>query len=1233
MSKRNGSRFGVWLGSLGLVAIAALGLTGIVPESSEAARIRLQADFDPPSTRALGTDGVAVEAPGCATLGSPGHPLLPARRMIVLLPPGEKVVAVRAIASADRGVDGTWRVAWAQTPRPISLGQPDALTPADPAVYGTDAPFPAQRFQLVDEQTLWGHRMAFLQIYPVVYRPASGELSWSEKIEVEVETAPVAGSDPARIANLRKTEAVDQRIASLVDNPQDLALYAGAAAAPARATRLTADFYPYVIITTPEMAEGYQALARLEASHGLRTRIVLLDEITLTYPGIDAAEQVRNFIIDAYQNWQLQYVMLGGDSDMIPLRNLYCDAGGTIDSFPGDCYYEALDGTWDDDHDGVWGEPEEADMAGEIAVGRVTARNPVELNNWLHKNEMYTDHPVVAEIQKALFMGERMDDVPTWAGAYMDDVIYYCCDWGYCTSGYPTSYIRRKLYDNPVYSWTAAEAIEQFNAGFPTSHHLGHANTTYGMKMVNSDVQYFTNDGVNHSYSFISTQGCYSNNWDNGGSPSISEAFLLDDNCASAFLGNTRYGWYCPGYDIGPSQHYDRQLVDARYAEGISAVGRMNVDSKIDNIWQMDPWNRWCHYELTLLGDPAMPQWNTCLGTLAVSHATTYVMGQGLTTVTVTSNGAPVAGATVSIYSDDLDAWASGVTDAQGAVSLDPSPIDPSTLRVKAVKTDYLPGTGDIQVDPGMQAWLEWDSTMLDDDAVAPSVGDGDGMADLAETNQFLLRVRNIGHVAAEGVTAVISTSDSRVEILDPAAAYGTIGGISSTVNGDDILVRILDSVSDGDVVLFDVVMACDGGRQWTGQFSITLHAPILSLASWSIDDTAAGDGDGKIEPGEPFAIRVVLGNSGSDQGREIEAQIATDTPYVTMLATEAGHPSVPAGGSAELIPPFQGSLEPAAPTESFVHFTLHATTWCGQALDAAFDARVQSYYEDILEQPSAWIIGAADDNATQGIWTRGDPIGTWRSGAPVQPEDDHSADGTICFVTGQGTPGGTANASDVDGGKTTLTSPAIDLRGSVHPKLIYWRWYTNNLAQFPNQDTWQVDISSNGGQTWVSLESTTGSANNWARMAFDLDGVVQKTADVRIRFTASDYGYDSLVEAAIDDVSIENQPLPADAGDQTVPLTFALHPIAPNPCVPSARGIAVRYDLPRAGSVSLRLYDVTGALVRTLVDGSHAAGNATVIWDGRDEAGHTVAAGIYFARLMGPGGEAVRKVAILSAR
>jgi hypothetical protein len=75
----------------------------------------------------------------------------------------------------------------------------------------------------------------------------------------------------------------------------------------------------------------------------------------------------------------------------------------------------------------------------------------------------------------------------------------------------------------------------------------------------------------------------------------------------------------------------------------------------------------------------------------------------------------------------------------------------------------------------------------------------------------------------------------------------------------------------------------------------------------------------------------------------------------------------------------------------------------------------------------------------------------------------------------------------------------------------------------------------------------------------------------------------------------------------------LALAPAQPNPA--SGRTL-LQYTLPTEGKVTLRIHGLRGEVVRTLADGSRGAGVNSATWDGRDESGETVAAGVYFTRL-----------------
>jgi hypothetical protein len=86
--------------------------------------------------------------------------------------------------------------------------------------------------------------------------------------------------------------------------------------------------------------------------------------------------------------------------------------------------------------------------------------------------------------------------------------------------------------------------------------------------------------------------------------------------------------------------------------------------------------------------------------------------------------------------------------------------------------------------------------------------------------------------------------------------------------------------------------------------------------------------------------------------------------------------------------------------------------------------------------------------------------------------------------------------------------------------------------------------------------------------------------------------------------------------GDPTLPTRFALHNNVPNPFNPMT---TIKYDLPVAGRVSLKIFDISGRLVAVLKDNeTETAGRHEVVWRGRDRSGQQVAAGVYFYRMEG---------------
>ena len=182
------------------------------------------------------------------------------------------------------------------------------------------------------------------------------------------------------------------------------------------------------------------------------------------------------------------------------------------------------------------------------------------------------------------------------------------------------------------------------------------------------------------------------------------------------------------------------------------------------------------------------------------------------------------------------------------------------------------------------------------------------------------------------------------------------------------------------------------------------------------------------------------------------------------------------------------------------------------------------------FEQFNNWTVGYLGDDASAGIWESAIPSPTYDDfGNIVQPNEDHTINGTTCFLTGNSTNPNSPGQSDVDGGRTTLLSPTYNLSEYSGAIVSYWKWYTNNQGNNPGNDIWRVDVSPDLGNTWISLENTTDTNNYWVQKQFYLNDYINDLNNVQFRFIAEDIYYEldngtggSLVEAAIDDFSIQ---------------------------------------------------------------------------------------------------------------
>jgi hypothetical protein len=117
--------------------------------------------------------------------------------------------------------------------------------------------------------------------------------------------------------------------------------------------------------------------------------------------------------------------------------------------------------------------------------------------------------------------------------------------------------------------------------------------------------------------------------------------------------------------------------------------------------------------------------------------------------------------------------------------------------------------------------------------------------------------------------------------------------------------------------------------------------------------------------------------------------------------------------------------------------------------------------------------------------------------------------------------------AADVDGGSTELISPTLDLANS-DSRISYSRWLYSTGG---NIDPIIVEISNDGGQNWVLVDTVGPTGSTWQSATFRVNDFVAPTATVNVRFTVGDPTNDSVTEAAIDNFIVEQTQCPP-AGD-----------------------------------------------------------------------------------------------------
>jgi hypothetical protein len=563
--------------------------------------------FDSPHTEAHG-DYTRLTVPGCGQLHRRGEPAMPFRTARLLLPPGLTVEDVELEpAAAPTPIEGNWLIEYSGQPHAHpSVVRPSVGGGNNRRIYGSNAFYPAAPAELLSIQRMAGYDIALVQVFPVRYRPASGQLWFTPEVTLRLTLAPTPpGAAPGVHPPTAKQAA--ERVAGFVDNPASIPVttaWPDQTATPGPAC-------DYLLITSSALASAFQPLVARKTQDGLAVKVVTIETITGTVAGQDVPEKVRNCIRQAYTEAGIRYVLLGGGTTIIPCRTAYvrADLAPQDSLLPTDLYYACLDGSWNANNDGRWGESTDGengadvDLLAEVYVGRAPVSTPAQAETFVEKTVRYETaaNPRLAE---ALLLATCLGDFPTGTcqGADMFRPLLPLLD------RFHVSLLDDR--PNKLPQWEGRDAVAALNR----SPHLvlfnGHGDADILMRMHTPDLAKLTNEWP----FLLCSGGCSAAEFDHGKfwPDSFGEALINGSRYgAVAAVLNARAGWFDPQYPWEYSGEFQAGLVAELLQRGHPNLGVANQNSKEELIGHVEgsepmPY-RWCYYDITLLGDPHLP--------------------------------------------------------------------------------------------------------------------------------------------------------------------------------------------------------------------------------------------------------------------------------------------------------------------------------------------------------------------------------------------------------------------------------------------------------------------------------------------------------------------------------------------------------------------------------------------------------------------------------------------------
>src|SRR5262245_20290374 len=629
-----------------------------------------------------------------------------------------------------------------------------------------------------------GHRVSWLELPEGTGLPAGHE-GHAVRLTVRIELEPSLARPVPRERVVPEWEESGGRVRAAATLRAADGEVAGAVASggrraqpflPTQVPSVLGSPVDYLIVTTDALAASFQPLADWKTASGVPAAIRTLEFIRAQYPAaVDDPERVRMFIRDAYSRWGTRWVLLGGDTELLPPRYGHMTFLG--DEFiPSDLYYSCLDGNWNANGDSLFADAfagadvpgDDTDMLPEVWVGRAPVVTPTDVQLFVQKTLTYETTPVADYMENLLFFAQVITP-SNWSPGQtvsFDGAQIVEQDELPILDTAPNLHVARLYENNTDPRWrpgsiheSKAVVYDSLETGYNIAMHVGHGYREVmdcgDDNLSNNDMRALLNG--NRLMNFYAID-CTSNAIDFA---SIGEALMrAPTGGAVTNIGSTTLDY--PAFGRVFQKEYFRLLVK----DSVTAVGEAQGRQKLPFVGGsvFDGFSRLSQLNLLLLVDPELRIYTARPRVLSVTAPAAMTAGDSGITVTVAANGSPLAEARVTAWMPGHE-YRSALTDDAGnlALAFRPDTVGRCSLTVTAFNA--RPWRGAFQVVPGAPPALQALAATVLDDMLAGRSGDDDHVAEAGEHVDLVVPVRNGGGTGATTVTGTLGTADPWVTI------------------------------------------------------------------------------------------------------------------------------------------------------------------------------------------------------------------------------------------------------------------------------------------------------------------------------------------------------------------------------------------------------------------------------------------------------------------------------------